>query len=183
MKKDTYYFPHDFNARSDRKMVKLKLKQGAAGIGAFWCIVEMLYEDGGKIPLSEIPTIAQDIIADEILVTSLVNDFDLFKNDGIHFWSESVNRRLAYRLEKSEKARESAEIRWNNANAMRTHSDGNAIKGKEKKEKEIKKKESKDIEDMPPTIDSLREFFKENGYLQSLADKAFRYYTKRRWIN
>jgi hypothetical protein len=139
-KKDSYYFPHDYNARTDRKMVKLKLKHNVAGIGVYWCVVEMLYEDGGKIPLSEISTIAQDIIADEILVTSVVNDFDLFKNDGICFWSESVNRRLAYRLEKSEKARISAEIRWNNANAMRTHSDGNAIK--ENKEEESKEREA-----------------------------------------
>ena len=59
-------------------------------------------------------------------------------SDG-EFTSNSVLERLKLREEKSTKARESANKRWNNANAMRTQCDGNAKK--ERKEKKIKEDE------------------------------------------
>lgn len=142
MKNDTFYFTHDFNARNDRKLVKVKLKYRMAGIGIFWSIVEMLFEENGKLLLSDIPTISADFREKEVLVSSIINDFELFENDGKFFWSNSVNRRIKKRLEKSEKAKESASYRWQNANGMRTHSDGNAIKerkGNKRKEKKIGK--------------------------------------------
>lgn len=139
MKPDSYYFPHDFNARNDRKLIKVKHKYRQSGVGIFWSIVEMLYEENGKLALADVPTLAADFREKETTVLSVINDFELFENDGIFFWSESVNKRIVKRLEKSEKAKESASHRWQNANAMRTHSDGNARK--ERKGKEIKGKE------------------------------------------
>ena len=88
--------------------------------------------------------IAFDLRVDEKVVKSIIEDFDLFVIEGEEFGSMSVQRRLDERDAKSRKARDSAKKRWNNdANAMRTHSERNAIKErkeKEKKEKEIETK-------------------------------------------
>jgi hypothetical protein len=77
-------------------------------------------------------------------VKSIVNDFGLFQIEDGYFGSKSIERRIDERNNKSAKARESAYKRWNNANAMPTQCEGNAIKerkGKEKKGEENKEKE------------------------------------------
>jgi hypothetical protein len=142
MAKESYYFSHDYHARNDKKLIKLKQKFKMSGIGIFWCLTEMLYEEGGKLSLADLDMIALELKEKNTRVLAVVNDFELFKNDGSFFWSESVNSRLGKRLEKTVKAKASAEERWRKANAMRTHSDGNAIK--ERKGKEIKGKENSD---------------------------------------
>lgn len=130
--KDTYYFPHDYHARSDRKLLNLFFKYGLTGIGAYWCIIEMLYEQGGYIELTECDSIANELRTQCDMVSDILSGtFNLFKNDGKLFWSESALRRLASRQNKSEQARKSAIARWNSANAMPPQCDTNAIKGKE----------------------------------------------------
>ena len=49
--KDTFYFQHDYNARNDPKLQDVLIDLGVEGIGVFWCIIEQLYEQGGKLPL------------------------------------------------------------------------------------------------------------------------------------
>lgn len=147
MAKDAYYFPHDYNARGDRNMVRLFSKYKLAGIGAYWCIVEMLYEEGGYIMLSECDGIAFELRTKSDFIKDIILNSGLFENDGAKFWSESALRRLKKIKDKSKKASENADKRWNkykgNANDMQTHSKGNAIKGN-------KKKENKRITPLPP---------------------------------
>jgi hypothetical protein len=140
MSKESFYFSHDYNTRSDEKIKNLFRKHGIAGYGIFWCIIEDLYNNANALQL-DYDGIAFDLRADANVVKSIINDFDLFVIDGNYFGSTSVERRLDERNEKSAKARASAFNRWNrtktNANAMRTQCDGNAIKerkGKGKKE-------------------------------------------------
>ncbi|RYE28449.1 MAG: DUF4373 domain-containing protein, partial [Sphingobacteriales bacterium] len=160
-KENTYYFSHDYNARNDRKMVKLRLKLKMEGVGIYWSLVEMLYEEGGKLPFSEVSIIAVEWRAKESVIEQVIKDFDLFENDGESFWSESVKRRLDKRFEKSEKAKASASHRWRNANAMRTHTDGNAIK--ERKGKENKGKDNKSISGaIAPTHKTFKNFSEED---------------------
>ena len=45
MKKDTFYFPHDYNAASDEKIEELLFKLGNEGYGIYWRIIEMLYQN------------------------------------------------------------------------------------------------------------------------------------------
>ena len=145
MAKDAYYFSHDFGARNDPKLQKVLMKLGQEGKGVFWDLIEMLFEEGGMLMLSECESYAFALRTDEKCINSLINDFGLFNKDNIYFWSESVNKRLKQRSEKSEKARQSAMDRWNkdanasieNANALRIESDSNAIK-------EIKSNENKE---------------------------------------
>lgn len=139
MKKDTFYFSHDYGARNDPKLVKVLMKLKQEGIGVFWCLVEMMYEQGGYLFLSECDSYAFALHTDCVVLKSVINDFGLFVIKDDKFWSNSVLRRLEHRKEKSGKARISALKRWSDANALQPQYEGNAIKerkGKEKKEKE-----------------------------------------------
>ena len=135
------YFSHDYNARNDLNMKKLFMGEGLSGIGLYWCLVEMLYEKNGYIDLEYIPIIAFDLRTTEETVHRVIDKYELFCKNDTHFFSNSVLKRLEMRNEKSEKAKSSANARWNNANAMRTHSESNAIKENKIKEKEIIYKE------------------------------------------
>lgn len=149
MGKDTYYFSHDYNARTDEKIKLLIRKHGLRGYGIFWAIVEDLYNNANALRL-DCDGIAFELREDSEIIKSVIHDFNLFQIDGDVFGSLSVQTRLNERLGKSAKARESALNRWSkvktDANALQTHSERNAIKerkGKEIKEKEISKKPRK----------------------------------------
>jgi hypothetical protein len=136
-KKERFYFSHDLHSRTDKEMIKLRMKMGMQGVGLYWCIVEMLHEEGGYLMRSECERIAFELQVDTACITQLIETFQLFRFDDEKFWSESALKRIDIRKEKSIKAAESANIMWqrkkHGANGMRTHSDGNANKGKESK--------------------------------------------------
>lgn len=110
--KETFYFAHDYNARNDTKLQNVLFDLGVEGIGVFWCIIEQLYEQGGKLPLHYCKSIAFALHVDLKCVERLVNDYGLFKNDGENMWSESVLNRLNRRSEVSEKRKLAAIARW-----------------------------------------------------------------------
>lgn len=145
MKKDTFYFTHDYNARNDVKIKKLISRHGLEGYGIFWALIEELYNNTNVLP-TDYDTISFDLRVDKEKLKSVINDFDLFVFEGDFFGSLSVQSRLNERNEKSKKARDSVNKRWkdkkNNTNVLQSNYDPNTIK--EKKEKEIKGKESKE---------------------------------------
>jgi len=139
---ESFYFQHNYNTRSDSKIKKLLHKHGLLGYGLYWAIVEDLYNNANALQL-HYESIAYELRTEKCIVKSIIHDFELFVIDGGYFSSNGVKRRLEERKEKSTKASNSAKKRWNkserNANAMQTHSEGNAIKEKKRKEmKEIK---------------------------------------------
>ena len=107
------YFSHDYRARTDKKITLMSMKHGLAGIGAYWCIIEMLYEEAGYLPKSDYERIAFELRTNNELIKSVVEEYDLFKFKDDVFYSESVIDRLKKRMEKSEKARNSINKRWN----------------------------------------------------------------------
>ena len=142
------YFSHDYNSRNDTKLVRAGMKFGLCqAIGAYWCIVEMLYEEGGYLPLSEYERITFELRCPNELITYLINDSELFENDSEMFWSNTAIERLKLRASKSQKARESIEHRWDrkrNTNVHETNNERNTSKGKES-EKENKEKEEESL--------------------------------------
>lgn len=132
------YFSHDFYARNDPKLKQISMTYGLEGIGLYWCVVEMLYEESGYLSETTIPAIAYDLRVTKETVDSLIDDFGLFVRDNGVFYSESILERLNVRNEKTEKAKKSAAARWeksdSDANAMRTQCERNAIKEKKRKE-------------------------------------------------
>ena len=165
--KETFYFPHDYNAMQDEKIKMLIRKHGMEGYGIFWAIVEMLYNNANALR-TDYEGIAFDVRTNCEKIESIVNDFDLFIVDGDTFGSMSIERRLNERKEKSRKAKESASYRWNNANALRTECDGNAIKEKKVKEKKEKKEiKVNDITVSSETKIKNESFEKFNKWLDS----------------
>ena len=137
MKKETFYFSHDYNVRTDEKIKSLIRKHGMEGYGVYWSIVEDLYNNANALR-TDCDGIAYDLRVHSEIVQSIIKDFNLFEIKEDYFSSISIEKRLSQRLEKSVKAKESANKRWGkDANAMRTHSDRNAIKESKVKESKV----------------------------------------------
>ena len=92
-KENTFYFSHDYNARNDSKIKKLLFKHSYLGYGIYWAIIEDLYNNANALRL-DYEGIAFDLRTDIEIVKSVIKDFDLFKNDGQIFWSESFLKRI-----------------------------------------------------------------------------------------
>jgi len=131
--KNRFYFSHDYNSRNDPKLQELLMDLGYEGLGIFWCLVEMLYAQDGYLLLDKCERYAFALRTESEKIKKVIEI--AFKNDEKQFWSDTVLERLEIRKIKSNKAKESAITRWNNANAMRTQSDGNAIKERKGKER------------------------------------------------
>lgn len=163
--KDTFFFSHDYNTRTDAKIKKLVIKHGMAGYGIFWAIVEDLYNNANALRM-DCEDIAVELRTKKSIVESILFDFGLFNvNEGV-ISSNSVQNRLDKRIEKSNKAAESAQARWEkkkleDANALRPQSDSNAIK-------ESKGKESKQTKEINVHFDVFWDAYdKKQGRLES----------------
>ena len=173
--KDTFYFSHDYGARNDEKIIKLISAVGYEGYGLYWAIVEMLYENEGFLEYN-LDTLAFALRTDRDRIAKLF-DGELFVVSKGKFYSKSVNARLIKRKGKSEMARQSAFLRWNkpkkeDANAMRTQCDGNAIK--ESKVKESKVKELADKSADNQLITEVINLFKSVNPMINFGNKTYR---------
>ena len=116
--KSTNYFSHDSNARNDEKLVRLRMKQGAAGYGVYFMILERLREEADYMSAKDYNMIAFDLRVDAAIVKSVVEDFGLFTftDDGKCFYSESFTRRIGIkdtlRRQRSEGGKIGMKNRW-----------------------------------------------------------------------
>ena len=108
---ETFYFSHDYDSRQDEKIKDLLYHYGFEGYGIFWALIEDLYMNENLLKC-DYKRIAYEFRIDEIKVKSIINDFGLFTIEGENFYSSSINKRLTFRSEKKEKAKQSAEKRW-----------------------------------------------------------------------
>lgn len=205
------YFPHDFGARTDPKLQEVLMEHGVAGIGIYWCIVEMMYEQGGELPLRNIKSIAFNLHADVSMVASIVNDFGLFAVDEEKFYSQSLKLRIHNISERSAKATASVKARWDkvkaekemvsNTNAEQTQyerntnvceNDTNVIRTQyERNTNKINKNKIKEnnIDNIdkpvsrfiPPTLQEVEAYIQEKGY-NFTAEAFFDYYTSNGWM-
>lgn len=176
MAKEAYYFPHEYDTRSDDKMAPFMMEHGAIGYGIYWIIVEMLHksEDSrieskastikriaatSKVGLEDFETILKSCLEYELLI----------EKDGF-IYIERVLRnkrhRQDMRLKKSEAGKKGAEARWQNmaddgtgmapaiknmASAINYMASANGNMANDGKGKESKgKEESIDIGGEPP---------------------------------
>jgi len=94
MKKNTYYFSHDYNARNDTKVLFLRMQLGMEGYGIYWYLIESLAESGGTLPLQLIPVLAMQMHTTEAKVNAVVNVFGLFEITDEQFFSLRLNDHL-----------------------------------------------------------------------------------------
>lgn len=194
MSKDAFYFPHDYYARNDPKLQRLLMDFGLAGIGAYWCIVEILYENCGICRKCDTRAIAFGLHCDESLVASILENYDLFEKtaEGDYF-SASANDRIARRAEVAEKrsaaGRKGNEVRWKNgsianasesvANATENHR--KTSQGKEIKENiDISLSTTKKKTFVKPTIEEVEEYVREKGYAVD-AESFISFYESNGW--
>lgn len=188
MKKDSYYFPHDYNSRNDEKILYIRSKYGIEGYGLYWMFIETMHEqEDGKLTCSLINGLSLNYNVDISLLNDFYNDainIGLFVTDNYKFWSERVIRNKQEFKEKKEKKSIAGKIgmqqRWNKNNSVIT--DNNNVITKNNKGKEIKGKEIKgNKENKYPTLDEVIEYFTTNGYTSEIATKAFNYYSVANW--
>ncbi len=122
------YFNHDSNARNDYRIIKLRAKLGYEGYGIFWSLLEMLFIEENKICIEDYDALAFGLQCDANKLKQVIEDFDLFVIEDDCFYSKRLNNHIEEINNKSIKAKENANKRWNNANAMQTQSDCNASK-------------------------------------------------------
>ena len=127
------WFPHDFHARHDTKLARLRMEVGPVGDGIYWSLVEMLYEEDGYLFYNDIPFIAKTLNTTEDMVNKVVFDTQLFIKNGDKFYSDSLLERLSKIKVKSVKARISGRF-GGVANANRTPSERLAIREDKRRE-------------------------------------------------
>ena len=143
----SYWFPHDTTAFNDMKIESMTSVYGSEGYGFYWIIVETLsMEEGYKLSLQKksvygVLSRRTQSTPEQIkeFVEDCINDFELFQSDEEYFWSDSLQRRLKKRDDKSQKARELVNRRWN-------------------KQKSNADNPQKDIKSRSSNKDSLKEF-------------------------
>lgn len=92
--KQSYYFPHDSNARTDTKILELRAKYGARGYGLYFMIIEMLREANNyELPI-KMEILAYELCEDSKIIKDIIENFELFKIKNNVFFSESLCRRL-----------------------------------------------------------------------------------------
>lgn len=162
--KNTFYFSHDCNARNDEKLIAVRMRHGAEGYGIYFMIIERLMESTGYMSVKDYNVIAFDLRVSAEKVKSIIEDFELFSfaEDG-RFFSESLTRRLE-KMEEGKKQRREAGLksaerrRKKNENSTdvermlndRSTDDERTLNGSLQKNEQIKGKENKEEEIIPP---------------------------------
>ncbi|MGG5506743.1 MULTISPECIES: Lin1244/Lin1753 domain-containing protein [unclassified Myroides] len=96
MSKEAFYFSHDSNARNDEKILAVRMRHGAEGYGVYFMILERLLESTKYMSVKDYNVIAFDLRVSASVIKSVIEDFGLFvfTDEGKHFYSESLIRRM-----------------------------------------------------------------------------------------
>jgi hypothetical protein len=164
MKKDTFYFSHDYNAANDVKVLFLRQQLGMEGYGIFWYLVEQLANAGGRLPLNLTPVLAMQMHTSEAKVNVVITGFELFTIEEGYFSSVRLDNHLQLRDRLSENGKNGAKLRWGNSHPI-SHPNSPPIgtpNAKERKEKEIKVNEINNKETFITNIEEYREILGES---------------------
>lgn len=162
-KKDAYYFSHDANAQDDPKCMLLIDQMGMEGYGIFWALIERLRNEAEyKLPLCVCNAFAKRWGTSREKIETVVKSYGLFIIENENFFSHRLQNSM---IEKSEKARQSANYRWGNATAMLPDSDRNAtgMRNDAIKVKKKKGKEEKPLLGVSFSEDRKKVFFKDGS--------------------
>ena len=194
------YFRHDYNARNDIKLQSVITKHGAVGIGVYWIIVEMLYQNGGELPLDIARNISVAYFTDFKVVESVINDFDLFENDGNVFWSVRIRQSIDNTKKVSDARKAASRQRWSrkqekpeNPESRKTASNPPAkeelslFTQPEEQKQDIPEDVPKPEEQKkrtyfkPPTVEEVAAYVKEKGYSVD-AEQFVAFYESKGWM-
>ena len=191
--KDLQYITHDLGARNDPKLLDVQMEMGGQGLAIFWCLVEMLWENDGRMPMNfrAIAFSLRWATAEE--VERVIREFGLFEDDGKEFWSRSALERIAQKKDRiqarSEAARNagqaSARARQNNRTTTVEQPLNERTTPVEPINKDInkEKKKQRNINNTPLTAADFFEilFFKNVHDPAGEVDRFLAYYEDRGW--
>jgi len=135
--KDSFYFPHDYNAANDQKILRLRSRfNNAEGYGIYFMVLEaMAQENNGILDDDCIAQLSFSYRLSSELLESVVNyciDIGLFIKDKKGIYSKRIIKYKKFRKERSESGKRGADSRWKNSSAI------NQPYAKERKGKERK---------------------------------------------
>lgn len=123
MKKDNYWFSHDYNAASDPKLIALTAAYGMEGYGRWWRLLEMLRGEG-EYKYCLTTRFAYSVLAKELMMTAdeakqfirdCISEFQLLETDEEYIWSASLVQRMEHldrkRESYSERGKKSAAVK------------------------------------------------------------------------
>lgn len=178
MNKDAYYFPHFSNARSDRKVQRLREELGIEGYGIFFMLLEVLRDQSDlRYPMTDIDLLAREFVTSEPKVRTVICNYNLFNVDEEQkFFSPKMIVYLQPYFEKRDRARNAAIImheKYHSINDLSKSGDANAEQMQSKccasKVKQSKAKQSKEEDKNAPRSGLV---FNEDEY-PHLKDDAF----------
>lgn len=120
------YFPHDLNARTDEKIVKMffefrksrnnfaedeaKKLLPFASYGVYWAVVEYMHKN--NLGVEDIEMLADELRIDSAFLKLILTDFNLFRQEDGVFINDRIVRNIEKQEEKANKNKKSANIRW-----------------------------------------------------------------------
>lgn len=151
MSKCSEYFPHDYNARGDLSVVKLRMAMGWEGYGIYWGLVEKLYEAGGRIE-PDFEALGHCLSVEPEKVRKVAEDFGLFYLNHNRLASHSIDRRIAKRksIVRARKAAGSSGGKACQAIAKQLLSNSQARVKQNQAKKGKERKERKEKTPLPP---------------------------------
>ena len=161
------YFNHDSIARNDYRIIKMRSKLGMESYGIFWAVLEMLFTEENKLCVEDYDSLAFGLQCDAKVLKQVIEDFDLFVVEDGCFYSRRLNNHIEEINNKSNKAKQSINKRWNNTNVIRTYNDSNTSKVNKSKVNKSKSIENRilDFKKSIQSIDGISDDDKENFFL------------------
>ncbi len=180
------YFRHDYNARNDIKLQSVITKHGAVGIGVYWIIVEMLYQNGGELPLDIARNISVAYFTDFKVVESVINDFDLFENDGNVFWSVRIRQTIDNTKKVSDARKAASRQRWSRKQEKPENPESRKTASHPPAKEELSlftqpEEQKKRTYFKPPTVEEVAAYVKEKGYSVD-AEQFVAFYESKGWM-
>lgn len=175
-------FQHEYEARNTPGIQLIMRKHGMGGVGVYWCIVEILFENGGRMDVSSCQGIAFELHVTLELVKSIVFDFGLFEWDESRqsFWNTRIIEEVERKRRVSDARKGVANKRWQRNSAAsdsapipkREHpksvdtpppraKEGNLFGMEEPRKPEAP---ARRVYFIPPTVEEVRQYCEQKQY-------------------
>ena len=108
---DKHFIKHDVNSMKDSKILSLRKSFGMEGYGIFWSLLEILFNENGKLSESKLSDIAWELRVDETLIKSIL-DTDLFIKIEDYYTNKRIDETLNTVETRSKIATKAVNTRW-----------------------------------------------------------------------
>ena len=156
------YFNHDSVARLDIRVIKLRSKLGYEGYGVFWAVLELLFSEENKLCVDDYDSLAFGLQCDPKVLKQVVEDFDLFVVEDGCFYSRRLNNHIEQINNKSKKAKENINKRWNNTKVIQPNNQRNTSISISNSKSKLNKSIEDRIVDFKKSIQSISDISDED---------------------